>query len=451
VLIPVVFWLQQYSLSLRDQTLIGIPRERVAAEEPSDPGLTGLTLAAKAMVRTTNLLRSMHEKDEDPSTAADLDGEAISRVDRLRVAIVAGELEGPEAALDRIQELGKEAEPQGDLARDLSWLERIYSDGVKDIPDEARRSLVDRHGWFGELALVWDRTGPVAERERVVGGGGRLVGVVLILLGVGGLVLLAGVIVLLYLFLRWRRGELESRFNEAVGGPLYIETFVIFLIGFLIVLAAPIVAFGFDVEATAGAAAVAEILTWLLVAALAWPLFRGVPWSRFCWDVGLHSGEGVLKEIGCGVLAWLATVPVFVATIVTGIIVKRIAGVHEESGPSGYPMFQPPPGGSWGTLFLGILGAIVWAPLVEETIFRGALYRYLCPRLRWLGAVLTTGAVFGFVHPYSPAGLIQIGVLGVMLGLMRQWRGSLIAPMVAHFLHNGVISLVTVMIIAAID
>jgi hypothetical protein len=78
---------------------------------------------------------------------------------------------------------------------------------------------------------------------------------------------------------------------------------------FLLVLAAPIVMFGLGAEATTTAVAVGEIMTWLLVLTLAWPLFRGVAWERFAWDVGLHRGEGFWREVWCGVFGYLASIP----------------------------------------------------------------------------------------------------------------------------------------------
>ena len=37
------------------------------------------------------------------------------------------------------------------------------------------------------------------------------------------------------------------------------------------------------------------------------------------------------------------------------------------------------------------------------------------------------------------------------MAALREWRGSLIAPITCHFLHNGSIALVTIAIVAAID
>jgi membrane protease YdiL (CAAX protease family) len=41
--------------------------------------------------------------------------------------------------------------------------------------------------------------------------------------------------------------------------------------------------------------------------------------------------------------------------------------------------------------------------------------------------------------------------MGLVLALLREWRGSLIAPMTMHALHNGTITLVSVLYLAAID
>ena len=181
------------------------------------------------------------------------------------MAIVAGEMEGAESALERLDALAKEAEPNGDLAHELAWLEKIYHDQGADMPQEARQSLVDRHGWFGELALVFGRANHEHVKQAVVGGASRLVSASLGLMALGAISFLGGIGAAAMVLVKWKSGEYSSGLNEAVGGPLYLETFVIFLGGFLLVLAAPIVMFGIGAEATGAAVAVGEIMTWLLV------------------------------------------------------------------------------------------------------------------------------------------------------------------------------------------
>jgi hypothetical protein len=218
ILVPVVFWLQQFSLGLRGQTLEHAPRERLVDETPIEPGLDELTISAKLMVKTHAL------GDDEPSDVTDLDGFAITRAERLRVAIVAGEMEGAESALERLDALAKEAEPNGDLAHELAWLEKIYHDQGADMPEEARQSLVDRHGWFGELALVFGRANHERAKQEVVGGMARLGSVFLMLFAGGTLSFLGGIAAAAMVLVKWRSGEYSSGFNEAVGGPLYLET-----------------------------------------------------------------------------------------------------------------------------------------------------------------------------------------------------------------------------------
>jgi membrane protease YdiL (CAAX protease family) len=448
VLIPLVYFLQQFTLNLRGQTLSSVPRQVAEREIPDDPGIARLTLQSKAMVR---LARFADHDDPERAKPEDLDEIALTRVDRVRVAIVAGELEGPEEAVRRLDALSKEAEPNGDLATELVWLRRLYTDGAAAVPDEARESLISRHGWFGRLALSGRGQNGGHSRGQIVGGGARIA-TVFLAVAVGQVAaLVIGLIMLLVMVGLWRHGALESQFEGASGGTIYVETFVIFAGGFLFLLGMTLVMFGFNAESTTGALAFLEVLTWLLVACLAWPVIRRVPWRKFAWDLGLHTGEGFGKEVLCGVAGWLASVPITIGIVLLIKLITSMAGLDEEAGSKGYPLFEPPAGNSWGLLWLDMLSAVVWAPFLEETVFRGALFTFLRPKLKFWGTALATSAIFGLVHPYTTAGLVQVATLGLVLAALREWRGSLIAPMVCHFLHNATISLITVLWIAVID
>jgi membrane protease YdiL (CAAX protease family) len=85
-----------------------------------------------------------------------------------------------------------------------------------------------------------------------------------------------------------------------------------------------------------------------------------------------------------------------------------------------------------------VLVAIV--ALAEETIFRG----YLILRLRAVtgssaAAVLLSAVIFSFGHGYEgSAGVVTVGLMGLVFGLVYVWRGSLVAPIVMHFLQDFV-------------
>ena len=99
-------------------------------------------------------------------------------------------------------------------------------------------------------------------------------------------------------------------------------------------------------------------------------------------------------------------------------------------------------GGDSGTL--GVLAACVVttvvAPICEEFLFRGFIFRAL---VNWRGvwpAALVTGVLFGAVHGLSaPAvDLVPLAFLGVALCLVYAWSGSLYPCIALHVLNNAV-------------
>jgi membrane protease YdiL (CAAX protease family) len=113
-------------------------------------------------------------------------------------------------------------------------------------------------------------------------------------------------------------------------------------------------------------------------------------------------------------------------------------------------MFQQPPIEHPVVLFVDLTSAVIWAPIVEETIFRGLLYGWIRQHLGYRSTILITSAIFGMIHPYSPLGMIQVACGGLLFGLLREWRGSLIAPMTAHAINNGLIAFISITIARAI-
>ncbi len=142
--------------------------------------------------------------------------------------------------------------------------------------------------------------------------------------------------------------------------------------------------------------------------------------------IGWHVGKG-WREIGWGLLLFL---PVTFGLNVLAYVL-RAAGVAERPLPS----FLTIQG------YLNILLALVLTSVVavaEETIFRG----YLILRLQTVTgntavAVLLATAIFSFGHIYEgAAGLLGVFFLGLVFAWIYLWRGSLIAPVILHFLQD---------------
>jgi uncharacterized protein len=72
----------------------------------------------------------------------------------------------------------------------------------------------------------------------------------------------------------------------------------------------------------------------------------------------------------------------------------------------------------------------------EEIIFRGYLLLRFSHLLRGLGgAAVLSAAIFSIGHGYEgAAGVVTVGVTGLMFALVYLWRRSLVAPIVMHFL-----------------
>lgn len=100
------------------------------------------------------------------------------------------------------------------------------------------------------------------------------------------------------------------------------------------------------------------------------------------------------------------------------------------------PEFLIPQGG--GEIALALVFLVVVA-VAEETLFRG----YLIHRLEQVtgnltAAVVIASGLFALGHGYQgAAGLVTVGLLGVILAGIYLWRGSLVAPIVVHFLQNA--------------
>ncbi|SEO69117.1 hypothetical protein SAMN04487843_10384 [Methylobacterium sp. ap11] len=99
-----------------------------------------------------------------------------------------------------------------------------------------------------------------------------------------------------------------------------------------------------------------------------------------------------------------------------------------------------------GEVFLAwTLWLVVLAPLAEEMLFRGDLFSRLRALLPPVATVAVGALVFGLCH--AERGLLQpvsVLPLGLALGAMRLWTGSLWPCIALHALSNGAVVLARV-------
>ena len=88
-------------------------------------------------------------------------------------------------------------------------------------------------------------------------------------------------------------------------------------------------------------------------------------------------------------------------------------------------------------VFIAIILVGVMAAIGEELFFRGILQRILIQAFRspWVG-IIVTAAIFSAIHGQF-LGFIPRMILGIILGALYWYSGSLIPAMVGHFVFNS--------------
>ncbi|MXZ19413.1 MAG: CPBP family intramembrane metalloprotease [Caldilineaceae bacterium SB0665_bin_25] len=83
--------------------------------------------------------------------------------------------------------------------------------------------------------------------------------------------------------------------------------------------------------------------------------------------------------------------------------------------------------------------ALLLSVLFEEVLFRSLLIGGLSPLLPTAWLIIGFSAIFGLLHsPQGTWGIVGAGTAGAIFGLMFVWHQSLLTPLVAHFVANGV-------------
>jgi membrane protease YdiL (CAAX protease family) len=89
-----------------------------------------------------------------------------------------------------------------------------------------------------------------------------------------------------------------------------------------------------------------------------------------------------------------------------------------------------------------LLLACVMAPIMEETMFRGLLYRHLRDATRgWklaglVFSALVVNVIFAAIHPQGVFAIPTLASLACGFVLAREWRGTLIPCIIAHGVNN---------------
>jgi membrane protease YdiL (CAAX protease family) len=320
---------------------------------------------------------------------------------------------------------------------------------LEAVDADERRLLREQLGWFGRLALA--PPGSDADRrdavlQPAVTTTYAFIGLV-VGLGLAGLAGLVGLILTIVLAMggRMRAGLAAGRTHHGI----YAETFAIWIvIFFLLQIAAGLLATALPEIALL----LAFVAMFMSLGVLLWPVFRGVPWSMVSADIGC-IGRRPVTEVLMGIAGYGMALPLLgigiLLTLMLLLIQTELQGEPSPFAPAGGPahpiVLEIADGNVFMIIQVLLIGAVA-APIVEETMFRGVLYRHLRDGSRSLGTALSiligvtvNGLVFAVIHPQGFVAIPALFALSTAFTLAREWRGSLIPSILMHAINNGLV------------
>jgi membrane protease YdiL (CAAX protease family) len=414
---------------------IGAQRRKLALPQLLAPNVP-LELSARYAAGMHSLNPPHGRTAVDPSLilVQQLDAAAKSFPDRLRVAIVAGELQGDSVALRRIDAIGPVTQ-WPELSGDVQTLRTIYRSGADAVSPVARQHLLDRYGWYAHLALGFGKADSDPGRKLAVQAARRTMIAVILALVLILIALAAGLVLLIVALVRVADGKITRAYVPSVDASTpFLEAFAIY-IGLYVSISLLVGRLSGHTNLGLGYYLFAGILP--VAFALVWPLFRGVPVPQWRYGLGWHLGTGLLREMFFGVVAYLAGLPLMAAGVVVTLVLSRVSGANTS-----HPITNEADG-LQSALKLLLLAA-VYAPLVEESLFRGALFHHLRGRHGWLFSAVIVSLIFAAMHPQGWAAIPTLGAIGFTFAGIREWRGTIVASAAAHALNNGFVMILLI-------
>lgn len=129
---------------------------------------------------------------------------------------------------------------------------------------------------------------------------------------------------------------------------------------------------------------------------------------------------------------------IFSLLMLADLLLRAAGGGGESTEPGGG--LSAGEAGIWGLVF-AVVSACLLAPLSEELLYRGVLFRSFWNRLGVLPAVVLSSTIFAVLHFYDGYGLLSVGIFGCSCALLYAATGSMGACILLHMLYNFSIKL----------
>ena len=414
-----------------------------------------LTFGAKLMVGAKSFDQTESNAENQD---ADFGTSELGSVRNLQAgSVLVAEMKSLEAAAVSLDELESQAEFEDyvfseDEKRVNKTLRQIFDRiDLDEISQSDRDHLRQELNWFGKLALNLQRDEtetPSAERNELLANARTKFITLVVAILVGVLAFVGGLVGMIVFLVLYATQKLRIRTEHFTQHPtIYIEAAVGWILSYFasglvlgmlapnsnplqIMIAVDFISFSF---------------------AVLWPVIRGVRFGTLMKDIGFVGS--VLVEACLGFVSYIACLPILAVGYIISMIAISMAGPTIQEGSlsspnnPGHPMVEWVAEGDLATIALVFIVACVGAPIVEETVFRGLMYRNLRDNTFRFGhffsvtiSALVNGIIFAAIHPQGIFLIPMLAALAISFSIVREWRGSLIAPMTMHAIHNALVT-----------
>lgn len=302
-----------------------------------------------------------------------------------------------------------------------------------DLTDDEHRYIESHIGWPAKLLFARDLPDQHPTKNKLyneastINTWASVVVLIALLLGALGLVLLTR------FWADVRREDVLFELPKSIAkADVYLEAGALYLGAFAIGR----VLLQLGGESAAWMGILAQIGGTLI--AMFWPALRGVPIRAMMRDMGVHRGVGVWTEIRAGIVGYCAVLPFFAAGVLVMFALQYgFAAVGIEVAAPAHPDMVGLGEISIQKRIVLLAMAGVFAPVTEELMFRGALFRGLRARWGFGVSAVVLAVIFAAIHPQGALAIPPLAALAVGFAGLREWRDSLIAPILAHAIHNS--------------
>ena len=192
-----------------------------------------------------------------------------------------------------------------------------------------------------------------------------------------------------------------------------------------------------DGELTMATAIISVCILHIPMLAVFFGLRRGYPlhYSGSLNSIRMHFGQALPRAL----VLFVRFVPViWIASLIWGGLIYVL---DLEAPPQPLITLFAEGGNVFGMTLMALF-AVVLAPISEELLFRGCLYRFLKSQTNISFAFLISGALFAIMHG-NLATFVPLMIIGILLAYLYEQEGNILVPICFHACFNAFSLLMT--------